>query len=255
MAMHNKAFIAAVVCVFLALSIVVTVAFAQTFISRPAGPQFTLKLIGGYVVQLTIQNQPLVLTMDNESLYYNVRVKGHLEEKWTELYTLNDPDLVILKGTIPIQSDSQSTVLDYPVKTGQIDFQVEAMYGVYLTQEPASHDPFLHSITAFNILADGESGWSPSQTITVPESTPSPTPTLSPSPSPSSTSSQSPTPSFSPSPSNTPSSTQTPTIELSPTPNNSQENLAPVAVIAGLAMGIIIVALLAYGAKHKGWKQ
>lgn len=254
MAMESKAYIALLVCAFLASCIVVTGAYAQTTITRPSVPQFTLRAVNGYLVELTIQNQPLVLTMDNESLYYDVRVKGHLEEKWTELYTYNDPDLVILKGTIPPQSDSQYTVLYCP-EYGQVDFQVEAMYGVYLTQEPASHDPFLHSIIAFNILADGESGWSNTQTITIPEAnTPSPIPTQSPSPSPTPTPSQPPTPSLSQSPSITPSPTQTPTTVPSPTPNNTPKNLTPVAVIAGLAVGTIIVALLAYGAKHKGWK-
>ncbi len=120
--------------------------------------------------------------MNNESLYYNVRVKGHLEDNWTELYTYNSPDLVTLKGTIPIQSNSQYTVLSYSaigyLKNTQVDFQAEAIYGAYSTQEPASHDPFAPSQTAFRILADGESGWSGTQTIIIGEtSSSSPTPT------------------------------------------------------------------------------
>lgn len=86
-----------------------------------------------------------------------------------------------MKGTIPIQSDSQATVLyysisDYPQNT-ELDFQVIAMYGEYYSQEPASHDPLVPSQTVFGILADGESGWSGTQTITIPATSTSISPT------------------------------------------------------------------------------
>jgi hypothetical protein len=61
-----------------------------------------------------------------------------------------------------------------------------------------------------------------------------------------------PTPSPTTSPS--PSPRQQPTIEPIPTPNNIQQNFVPTAIIAGAIMGITIVALLAYGARRKGWK-
>jgi hypothetical protein len=152
-------------------------------ISKPSVPQFSLTVSGASTVQITITNQPLILTLNNESLYYNVRVKQHTEQNWTELYTNNNPDIIALKGTIPIQSNSNITVLTYSnsdnQKLVQLDFQVEAMYGYYFTQEPASHDPFVPSQSAFGILADGESGWSPIQSITIPANTSlSPTPTV-----------------------------------------------------------------------------
>ena len=145
-------------------------------ITKPSVPQFTLKLVDEVVVEITIQNQPIVLTFANESLYYNVRVKSHLEDKWTELYTLVNLDQLNLKGTIPMQSESQTTVLTYSIsgypQNTEVDFQVIAMYGDYTTSEPASHDPFVPSFTSFGILADGESGWSSTQTVTVPANTP-----------------------------------------------------------------------------------
>jgi hypothetical protein len=157
-------------------------AIAQT-ITKPSVPQFTLNLIGLSQVQIIIENQPLVLTMSNESLYYNIRVKEHNSDNWTELYTNNRPDLPILKGTIPIQSDSQNTTLDYSAygyyQGAELDFQVIAMYGHYYTQESASHDPLVPSQTVFSVLADGESGWSSTQTLTIGQNsattTPSPT--------------------------------------------------------------------------------
>jgi hypothetical protein len=155
---------------------------AQT-ITKPSVTQFTLNLIGLSQVQIIVENQPLVLTTSNESLYYNIRVKEHNSDNWTELYTNNRPDLPILKGTIPIQSDSQNTTLDYSAygyyQGTELDFQVIAMYGHYYTQESASHDPLVPSQTVFSVLADGASGWSSTQTLTIGQNsattTPSPT--------------------------------------------------------------------------------
>ncbi len=159
-----------IVCLLVSSLIMIKLAFA-TSITKPSVPQFTLKVIGVSEVQITIQNQPLVLTMNNESLYYNVRIKAHSEENWTEQYAYNSLDDSTSKGTIPSQSNSQYTLLNcsvisYPENT-QVDFQVEAMYGVYSVQEPASKDPFVPAFTEFSILADGESGWSNTQTISI----------------------------------------------------------------------------------------
>ena len=157
-------------------------ALAQS-IPKPSVPEFTLNLIDSSDVQIIIENQQLVLTLSNESLYYNIRVKEHNSDNWTELYTNNRPDLPILKGTIPIQSDSQNTTLDYSIRGysqgTKLDFQVIAMYGYYYTQEPASHDPLVPSQTAFGVLADGESIWSPTQTLTIGQNSSTATPTSS----------------------------------------------------------------------------
>jgi hypothetical protein len=176
--------LASILVLIITMSIVTLLIAKPSFaesITKPSVPQFTLKLVDASVVQITIQNQPLVLTLENESLYYNVRVKGHLEDKWTELYTLNNLDQLTLKGTIPIQSNSSTTVLSYSIsgypQNTEEDFQVIAMYGDYITSEPASHDPFVPSFTSFGIIADGESGWSPTQTITVPAFSVSPSST------------------------------------------------------------------------------
>ena len=101
--------------------IVVKPIFAQS-ISKPSVPEFTLKFVDasydvpttytidpytgqnvthqGYhvnntILVMTIQNQPLVYQFNgnesfgSESFYYNIQVKGHYAENWTQLY-LND---------------------------------------------------------------------------------------------------------------------------------------------------------------------
>lgn len=143
-------------------------------VAKPSVPKFTLELDNG-AIAIEIQNQQLIPTRDNESIYYNVRVKDHFGDQWTELYTLYSTTMSIERGTIPIQSDEKYTILPCPVlpypQNTTVDFQVQAMYGHYYMQEPASHSPFVPDIVAFNIIS--ESGWSSTQTITIPLPTPS----------------------------------------------------------------------------------
>jgi hypothetical protein len=139
-------------------------------VAKPSIPNFTLEL-NNSVIEITIKNQQLILTTDNESLYYNVRVKDHFGDQWTELYTINSLDFPNVKGTIPIQSDAQYTILscpaiNYPLNT-TVDFQVQAMYGHYYMQTPANQSPFVPDTVAFGVFANGESGWSSTQTMTI----------------------------------------------------------------------------------------
>jgi len=121
--------------------------------------------------------------MDGKSinLYYNVRVKGHFEENWTELFSASGE--YPSAGSYPKQDyGSQYTIVFYPravPSEGQMDFQVEALVGyytrVYLGNTPAYHEVFT-----------GEtSGWSDTQTLTIGESqTPTPSPATTPTPTP-----------------------------------------------------------------------
>lgn len=142
--------------------------------AKPSVPVFSLGLSNG-LIDITIQNQKLILTTGNESIYYNIRVKDHFGDQWTELYTLYSTTMSIERGTIPIQSNEKYTILPCPVlpypQNTTVDFQVQAMYGHYYVQEPASHSPFVPDIVAFNIVS--ESGWSSTQTITIPLPSPS----------------------------------------------------------------------------------
>jgi hypothetical protein len=152
-------------------------------ISKPSIPQFTLSSAGTSYVKITIQNQPLVLTLSNESLYFNVRVKEHLGDRWNEIYTLLSDDLNSV-GTIQAQSNSEETILSYSAfgyaENTSLDFQVIAMYGYYYTTPPEQHEMIIiPGHTQFALPADGESGYSPTQTIIINSPTPSPIPTLS----------------------------------------------------------------------------
>ena len=138
-------------------------------------------------IVLTITNQPFTSFIDsiggspwNISFFYAVQERGRYEENWTNLY---------YSGNMPRATNDQYTVLTYPVQHysnapdeyrlgdisvqipagGQIDFQVQAMIG-YFHKWAIPLSPW-----AF----EGQtSGWSSTQTITIPASSSSPFPTV-----------------------------------------------------------------------------
>lgn len=121
-------------------------------------------------IDITIKNQPFVAPINltnlyyDINLYYNIRVKGHFEENWTDLYHIsnNTP-----QNSLPRQSASENTVIsipqDYPAGD-QVDFQVEAVI--------ATAHPFISS--SFGYWSWETSGWSNTQTITIPAPATSP---------------------------------------------------------------------------------
>jgi len=194
-------------------------------ITKPSVPEFTVKFIdssyttpttysldpytgqnvthhGSYVanktIEVTIRNQPFVPYYDtssgwNISLHYNVRVKGHYEVNWTNLYLRED--LPYLSENVPSKSTSEYTILsyhsyqpnsentyimggkmmDFPPGS-QVDFQVEALAGyihrVWNPNSTSQLDMYPY------VFAGEESGWSNTQTLTIsPIPSPSPEPT------------------------------------------------------------------------------
>jgi hypothetical protein len=137
-------------------------------------------------VDIIIKNQPFSTSQSGVlsyySFYYNVRIKPHgfPDNYWDELFNSG--------GTgYPSQSPSSSTIIPLPVEgavfegitipTGaQTDIQVEAMIG-YIGRNASA---YLYPYVFFG----GLSGWSNTQTVTLPANIPlSPTPTMSSSPS------------------------------------------------------------------------
>ena len=204
----------------LSISIAFTPAFAQTPtpspvpIPTPSIPQFTVKFVNSsYVipasssinpytsqnitspsqyiendsVQVIVNNQPFTPQWVQEgsstfidSLFYNVRMKGHFTDNWTELYNPN--------VDYPIQSNSNYTLV-YSLNVDsngassgyQLDFQVQALIGAVHRGYNASAT---NQLEMYPYVFTGEtSDWSNTQTITItegsisPSSSPNPTPT------------------------------------------------------------------------------
>jgi hypothetical protein len=208
------------VLIFTSITYVSTVQ-AESSIPKPSVPEFTVKLASypydvpptttttvdpytgketittqpGYRVEnksieLTIKNQPFTPYTDAEghivNLYYNVHVKGHFEDCWRELYSIDElmREEVGAHKQGPAQSSSEYTVIscsaDYP-DDGQVDFQVQALAGYYTEWWPALGGPVKWKFT-------GQlSNWSNTQTIRMSDGvvSTSPNPTESPTATPS----------------------------------------------------------------------
>ena len=179
-------------------------------IPTPSVPQFTVKLVNtsdlptiywlypnpdstvsiptdnntNYTIELTVKNQPFIPPFiengQNTALSYDVRMKEHYLENWTDVYALTE--------WYPVPSNSDYTVIPFPLEVSgeppasynikscfyggyysalngisagdQIDFQVETQIG-YAHKEvsPYPSPPWL--------FVGQTSGWSNTQTITI----------------------------------------------------------------------------------------
>jgi hypothetical protein len=181
-------------------------AFAQS-IPKPSTPKFTLKLIDtshdvpsstttttdpytgkqtvtihpGYHVQsgtieVTIKNQQFTpYSISNQHtiyLFYNVSYKGHYEDNWTYYPSGEYPRDSDAATRIP-QSTADNTVIPFTAPPeGQMDFRVQAQIGYYNGSElyvMAPGAPF----SLYTFIGE-VSGWSNTQTITIPASSTSP---------------------------------------------------------------------------------
>jgi hypothetical protein len=199
---------------FLLLASAPLPATAQT---SPAVPQFSLKLedqsydvaphytsdpftgetiqtSGGYRVEkkfidVIIQNPDShsFYSVVNESvvkLYYNIRVKNHLDAEWrsdtnsSNNLAPSDADYTTIQYGYGSQNMGGFSIWLGDLAPGtQLDFQVQSINGFYTktTQE----DPICWRLTQYNVFNEtGRSNWSATQTITIPsDSNPQATPT------------------------------------------------------------------------------
>jgi len=156
-------------------------AHAQTP-AKPAIPEYTIKIENETVV-LTIENQPFdAQNSYNNSFYYDVRILN-IDGYWSYLYTAIER---------PTQSNSSTTVLYYPIEESDVFPSVTTVAGVVI---PAYGQVFFQVLALIGYLVEttvypnGEisygligavSGWSDSQTITLPSTNTSPTYYVSP---------------------------------------------------------------------------
>jgi hypothetical protein len=144
---------------------------AQTV--NPSVPEFTVKYIPAndtypQIINIIIKNQPFVPPDDLTSFNFNVRYKGHSQENWTEVFIES-----IAENRLYVQNTSSENTLIplYDLKYGfgtidfqgysQIDFQVEAVIATFHPFAP-------HGDTG--TWTYETSGWSPTQTVTIPAS-------------------------------------------------------------------------------------
>jgi len=180
---------------------------AEAAIPKPSVPEFTLKFVAhpydvpskyeinpytgqnemteaGYHVEnksieITIRNQPFTSTLDENgnyaNLYYAVRFKGHYADKWNYYPHDMDSNYSTAIATPFNASESEYTTITVGLETyllnnfpagGQVDFQVEAFIGY----EKRVDFFFLGEGHYYAFTAFERSGWSETQTITIPPS-------------------------------------------------------------------------------------
>ena len=133
--------------------------FAES-IPKPSKPVFTLNIENETVV-LTIENQPFdVNNSYNYTFYYDVRILS-IDGSWIGLYAAEER---------PIQSNSNTTVLYYPIEESDIFPSVTTVAGVVI---PAYGQVYFQVMALIGYLQGtgliGKvSSWSNSQTITLP---------------------------------------------------------------------------------------
>ena len=132
--------------------------------------------IRNVTIDLTIVNQPYPASINGNAsfVYYDVQLKGHFGQGWTELFQYYDNS--------PVQSNSQYTVISLPdnYQVGdQIDIQVQAAIG-YKIVTYIAHPPEPNVYTESVDFQHASSDWSPTQTFTIPASSASASPTSTP---------------------------------------------------------------------------
>jgi hypothetical protein len=241
------------------LSILMVHSTSAQSIPKPSTPNFTLQIVD-YGVQIKIQNQPIISNgHDTANIFYNIRLKSHDSENWVNT-TIPNPTQGIrgyigeigTTGSTTILKDFNSidVLLGLSYDFHQIDFQVEAINGYLNTNNGPliGSDPNSRPVIIVNT-----SGWSNTQTITIPETSTSPNPTSPTSLIPT-TATPTPTPT-------TATPTPTPTA---PNTNSDSTNsitlplsifVVIIVIIAVIAVLALAISVLAYRRNRKPFSQ
>ena len=122
-------------------------------------------------IEIAIKNQPFP-----SDLYYNIRVKGHFAENWSWLYgwegspKMSDSEytLIVFSSSGAEDFRGPNGIEVYAPSGGQVDFQVEAFVGGSELSDITPGVPPIGGVWHFAIQS--ESGWSSTQTLTLPAS-------------------------------------------------------------------------------------
>jgi hypothetical protein len=148
---------------------------AQT-IDKPSVPKFSIVLLeNGY--QMDISNQPIIPNgHDTAGIFYDIRIKNHFAENWVHRTVPNATEAIRgyigemgQSGNTTLTSDFKSIrlLLNLSSESQQIDFQVEAINGYLNTTDPYDL-PIGVDSNSTPVIFVNTSGWSDSQTVTIP---------------------------------------------------------------------------------------
>jgi hypothetical protein len=149
-------------------------------ILNPGSSEIPSYQVENKTIELSIKNQPLSQFYfgPNTSLFYNVQVKGHYAENWTEAFSSMNYGSDLTWYNYPIQSNSDYTIIslpaNYPVG-GQVDFRVQAVIAnqTEVLYYPYGTDPYqLGGGTSYPetvMFIVQTSDWSNTQTLSLPD--------------------------------------------------------------------------------------
>lgn len=164
-----------------------------TTIDQYTGKETTIAHPGYHVenktTEIRIKNQPFTpyLIRENDAswtinLFYNIHIKGHFSQNWGYYHLYNGSS----DGNLVQDYNSEYTVVpidSYLPTEGEIDFQVESLIGY---EHGVNTVPGVPGTP--RVITGEASGWSETQTITIPASTQSPENSSSPTSTPNQTS-------------------------------------------------------------------
>ena len=165
--------------------VVVDSAFAQSN-SIPLVPEFTLQLEDNWWVRVIVQNQPIIPNdYDSAGIFYTARYKWHESANWYPPESIkNNSKYIGQRGNSDTTEWVISTNSFYELlgasNSNQLDYQILAINGykniTYPYGPPIGQEPGDYPVVIVNT-----SGWSNTQTITIPEGqTPTPSPATTP---------------------------------------------------------------------------
>jgi hypothetical protein len=134
-------------------------------------------------IEVTIKNQPFTPTEEDSQIinvYLNIRTKGAYTKDWIEIYSPDRGFLTQSSGEYTKVAysldDNEFPFWDNIPQGGTVDFQVEALAGsVHRGYNPNATD----QLNMYPYVFTGEtSGWSNTQTATVPQTDATPSPTV-----------------------------------------------------------------------------
>jgi hypothetical protein len=143
--------------------------------SKPSVPQFSLKIVDNYV-QVDIQVQSVPDTQDVDDTLFSFRVKVHDATNWVN-YSDTDASS---NNNIVFGMSGTSGSTGYGVSINrirtllgrsdsfQVDFQIQTTYGYEYITPPSFAPPIGWEPTPQIIHGNETSGWSETQTITIP---------------------------------------------------------------------------------------
>jgi hypothetical protein len=195
----------------------------------------SLTIVAHWVENKTIRLaiSPIIIAHSGD-LHYRVREKGHFEQDWHYVGGISISDQSTQPHPLGVWFSSSggdwyqfSSDHFYAPPGGQIDFQVKAELWEY-----ALGGGFYGGWADTKI---GESNWSKTQTITIPE-------TITPSPN----------------PSTTPMTSSSPEITIEPSPTSQPfqiGNLELIIIVSLIAALAVVSGLLVYSIKRRGVKR